>query len=91
MKPRSLSLQRSKSIDQVMVPPLVHRLTRLCACRLKESGIGVSDGRVVFGQLLGMCDHVTFPLGELACEISDISTYIVSTSIVLVLLIWSCF
>ena len=22
-----------------------------------------SDGTVVFGQLLGMCDHVTFPLG----------------------------
>ena len=36
----------------------------LDVCRLKESGIGVSDGRVVFGQLLGMCDHVTFPLGK---------------------------
>ena len=32
--------------------------------RLSEYGINKSDGSVVFGQLLGMCDHVTFPLGE---------------------------
>ena len=33
-------------------------------CRLKEYGIAIADGSVVFGQLLGMCDHVTFPLGK---------------------------
>ena len=33
-------------------------------CRLREYGIATDDGSVVFGQLLGMCDHVTFPLGK---------------------------
>jgi len=31
--------------------------------RMHEYGISKSTGVVVFGQLLGMCDHVTFPLG----------------------------
>jgi len=29
-----------------------------------EYSIDKSDGTVVFGQLLGMCDHVTFTLGN---------------------------
>ena len=33
-------------------------------CRLREYSIAIADGSVVFGQLLGMCDHVTFPLGK---------------------------
>ena len=33
-------------------------------CRMWEYGIDNSDGTVVFGQLLGMCDHVTFTLGN---------------------------
>lgn len=32
---------------------------------MKEHGIGPGDKVVCFGQLLGMCDHITFPLGEL--------------------------
>lgn len=29
-----------------------------------ELGIHPSEKKVSFGQLLGMCDHITFPLGE---------------------------
>ena len=36
--------------------------------RMHEYGVDKSDGSVVFGQLLGMSDHVTFPLGKLECE-----------------------
>ncbi|KAF2981757.1 hypothetical protein EK904_004431 [Melospiza melodia maxima] len=32
--------------------------------RMKELGIHPSDKKVCFGQLLGMCDQITFPLGE---------------------------
>ena len=31
---------------------------------MEELGIGPQDRLVYFGQLLGMCDQVTFPLGE---------------------------
>ena len=34
--------------------------------RMKEHGISKSDGTVVFGQLLGMCNHVSFTLGKVA-------------------------
>jgi hypothetical protein len=33
--------------------------------QMKELGIPRSGGKVVFGQLLGMCDHVSFSLGML--------------------------
>ena len=32
--------------------------------RMKELDIKREDKVVCFGQLLGMCDHVSFPLGE---------------------------
>ncbi|XP_043385336.1 proline dehydrogenase 1, mitochondrial isoform X2 [Chelonia mydas] len=32
-------------------------------CRMAELGIHPSEKKVYFGQLLGMCDHITFPLG----------------------------
>uniref|UniRef100_A0A8D2MAS3 Proline dehydrogenase n=1 Tax=Zonotrichia albicollis TaxID=44394 RepID=A0A8D2MAS3_ZONAL len=32
--------------------------------RMKELGIHPSDKKVCFGQLLGMCDQITFPLGQ---------------------------
>ena len=33
--------------------------------RLKDHGIHREDKVVCFGQLLGMCDHISFPLGML--------------------------
>ncbi|XP_065548572.1 proline dehydrogenase 1, mitochondrial isoform X4 [Lathamus discolor] len=35
------------------------------ACRMMELGIHPSEKKVYFGQLLGMCDQITFPLGLL--------------------------
>lgn len=32
--------------------------------RMKELGIQPEDRLICFGQLLGMCDNVSFPLGE---------------------------
>lgn len=36
---------------------------------MMELGIHPSEKKVCFGQLLGMCDQITFPLGE-CCSIS---------------------
>lgn len=32
---------------------------------MKEIGISPEDKVICFGQLLGMCDYITFPLGKL--------------------------
>lgn len=39
--------------------------------RMKEIGISPEDKVICFGQLLGMCDYLTFPLGTK----SDIDIY----------------
>lgn len=31
---------------------------------MKQYNIGPDDRLICFGQLLGMCDHVSFPLGK---------------------------
>lgn len=33
--------------------------------RMEELGLHPADRQVYFGQLLGMCDQISFPLGEL--------------------------
>ncbi|KAH7965625.1 hypothetical protein HPB49_009049 [Dermacentor silvarum] len=37
---------------------------RTATRRMQELGLAVNDKRVSFGQLLGMYDHITFPLGR---------------------------
>lgn len=37
---------------------------RYAVQRMKELGIGRGERLVCFGQLLGMCDQVSFPLGK---------------------------
>ena len=32
--------------------------------RMKEIGISPEDKVICFGQLFGMCDYITFPLGK---------------------------
>lgn len=39
-------------------------LFSLIICRMKEIGISPEDKVLCFGQLLGMCDYITFPLGQ---------------------------
>ena len=39
----------------------------MCVCvmyRMHQAGLSKEDGSVVFGQLLGMSDHVSSVLGE---------------------------
>lgn len=42
-------------------------LTSTAPSRMEELGLHPDDGQVSFGQLLGMCDQISFPLGELGC------------------------
>lgn len=39
--------------------------TALPGHRMEELGLHPADRQVCFGQLLGMCDQISFPLGEL--------------------------
>lgn len=39
--------------------------TALPVHRMEELGLHPADCQVYFGQLLGMCDQISFPLGEL--------------------------
>jgi proline dehydrogenase len=39
--------------------------------KMKEIGISPEDKVICFGQLLGMCDYITFPLGNFFVRISS--------------------
>ncbi|XP_053443633.1 proline dehydrogenase 1, mitochondrial isoform X1 [Nycticebus coucang] len=49
---------------QVMVASHNEDTIRFTLCRMKELGLHPADRQVYFGQLLGMCDQISFPLGQ---------------------------
>ena len=54
------------AIDKSVCPPTLNITCIImitCIFRMLSFGISPNNGSVVFGQLLGMCDHVTFSLG----------------------------
>lgn len=42
---------------------------RLALTKMCEIGIKAEDNVILFGQLLGMCDYITFPLGEAGYDV----------------------
>ncbi|XP_010010913.1 PREDICTED: proline dehydrogenase 1, mitochondrial-like, partial [Nestor notabilis] len=48
----------------VMVASHNEDTVKFTLCRMTELGIHPSEKKVYFGQLLGMCDQITFPLGQ---------------------------
>lgn len=55
----------------IMVASHNEDTVRFAISKMKEIGISPEDKVICFGQLLGMCDFITFPLGELG-ELSGI-------------------
>lgn len=51
-------------MHQLTLPNILNRLINFVIVRMEELGIGPKDRLVYFGQLLGMCDQVSFPLGK---------------------------
>ncbi|TKC45394.1 hypothetical protein EI555_011686 [Monodon monoceros] len=48
----------------VMVASHNEDTVRFTLCRMEELGLHPADCQVYFGQLLGMCDQISFPLGQ---------------------------
>ncbi|XP_008841225.1 proline dehydrogenase 1, mitochondrial isoform X1 [Nannospalax galili] len=49
---------------EVMVASHNEDTVRFTLRRMEELGLHPADGQVSFGQLLGMCDQISFPLGQ---------------------------
>nr|XP_004670808.1 proline dehydrogenase 1, mitochondrial isoform X2 [Jaculus jaculus] len=49
---------------EVMVASHNEDTVRFTLHRMEELGLHPADGQVCFGQLLGMCDQISFPLGQ---------------------------
>lgn len=47
----------------IMVASHNEDTVRFAIQQMKEIGISPEDKVICFGQLLGMCDYITFPLG----------------------------
>lgn len=47
----------------IMVASHNEDTVRFAIEKMKEIGISPEDKVICFGQLLGMCDYITFPLG----------------------------
>ena len=55
-------------------------LNSKCLCfRMQYYNIKASDELVSFGQLFGMCDQVSFPLGECQMSLYLYITHVVTT------------
>lgn len=54
----------------IMVASHNEDTVRFAIEKMKEIGISPEDKVICFGQLLGMCDYITFPLGETIFTIS---------------------
>lgn len=65
--------------------------------RMNEFGIHPSENKVYFGQLLGMCDQISFPLGKwLKCPVVEswswgTRLYRMKVVWIVQLLLYSCF
>lgn len=56
--------RREKGKIAVMVATHNEDTVRLTVKKMKEYSVYPSDKLICFGQLLGMCDHMSFPLGQ---------------------------
>ncbi|XP_055996858.1 proline dehydrogenase 1, mitochondrial-like isoform X2 [Ostrea edulis] len=56
--------QRSRGKIAVMVASHNEDTVKFTVEKMKENNIGPHDRLICFGQLLGMCDHISFPLGQ---------------------------
>lgn len=48
----------------IMVASHNENTVRFAIEKMKEIGVSPEDKVICFGQLLGMCDYITMPLGE---------------------------
>lgn len=64
----SLQLLKDKGEDAkkigIMVASHNEDTVRFAIERMKEIGVSPEDKVICFGQLLGMCDYITMPLGN---------------------------
>ncbi|XP_076640767.1 proline dehydrogenase slgA isoform X1 [Halictus rubicundus] len=65
---RRMKLYKDKGEDPkkigIMVASHNEDTVRFAIEKMKEMGISPDDKVICFGQLLGMCDYITFPLGQ---------------------------
>lgn len=55
---------RPKGRIAVMVASHNEDTVRFCVEKMKDNSIGPQDRLICYGQLFGMCDHISFPLGQ---------------------------
>lgn len=60
----------------IMVASHNEDTVRFAIEKMKEIGISPEDKVICFGQLLGMCDYITMPLGELLCNFINLFSII---------------